>query len=111
MTREAPARARPPTIRRDALDAQDFEATLDRSAALSELAARGAKMLPDFRELLGDLFSACVKLAVEPVPARELPPSARVRGRLDPSRTAHACPDEQPDPAGRRPAGSAVTGR
>ncbi|MGM0578389.1 MAG: VWA domain-containing protein [Myxococcota bacterium] len=75
-------RARPPTVRRDTMDAADFEAVMADSRRLGDLVEQGSRLLPDFRDLLGDLFSACVKMTVDVVPADDLPPSAQLRRRL-----------------------------
>ncbi|MFT7579615.1 MAG: hypothetical protein ACI9MR_001281, partial [Myxococcota bacterium] len=69
-------------VRGDPLDAADFEVALSRSKRLSELVARGERLVFDFRMLLQDLFTALVKLNVVVRPIDEVPLDSRVRHRL-----------------------------
>jgi len=69
-------------VLRDAVDDGDFDEVLATSARLGELVEQGARLLPDFEALIGDLFAALVKLNVKLAPRQSLPASARVRHRL-----------------------------
>ncbi len=75
-------RQHPPVVARDALDEADFEQVMGSSRALAGLEARGARLLPDFRALLADLYAACAKLTVTLTPAAGLPPTAQLRATL-----------------------------
>lgn len=72
----------PPCIQMDALDRDDFERVMERSAALSALAEKGARLLADFRALLRDVFAAHAKAVVAMSPLTALPRSAALRHRL-----------------------------
>lgn len=75
-------RERPPVILLDALDQADFELLEAESVKLAELVASGQRLVPDFRELVRDLFAACVRVAVKRADPKSLPRSTALRQRL-----------------------------